>query len=153
MSLWEWILWLLGLLKKVKPPQRVLLQQLRVGQSIRPHLSKRIGVFMPDVKLSWQPSPSPGVTGYAIAWTLNGAPSGGFVQPAQGDIQGSRNFGLDNFGVSLLNGDVVGASIHAVNSTNNTVSIDVVPPPVTISIVPPPPPTLEPPTLVTLVQV
>ncbi len=110
-------------------------------------------IDMADVKLSFNASPSTGVTSYRVQWTINGAAGGSALIPTSsvGDTSGySRNFSADNGHVLVAN-DVVGVSVSAVGSGGLS-STPVVPASVTISGSPPPTAPL-PPQNVTLAQV
>ena len=126
MSWWEWILWFLWYrYRYLKPPRNVQLQQI----------SGRPG--MANAKLTWTKSPSSSVNQYSVQWMLDNNPAAQVPVPSStnGDASGySTDFNSGNPGVTLNNGDIVGATLTAVDTINNLQSTPVTPSPITISI-------------------
>lgn len=97
---------------------------------------------MYDVVLSWRASPSSSVTAYQVSWTW-GTTTKTVVHPAT-DV--SASFVTDT-GVTLVHGNVIAASIVAVDDLGQT-SARVSATPGTVAVPTPPPP--SPPSNVTL---
>lgn len=88
-------------------------------------------------KVTWHKSPSLNVTGYLVAWTLNGTPVGtGTVAQANNlDSAGySAQFGTLNPTVTLKANDVVGVTVQTVDAVNSLSSSVVVSAPTTLTI-------------------
>lgn len=96
-----------------------------------------------DATLAWQASPSQTVTSYSVVWQFNGTnqPAQTVARTAAQDAAGyTLDAATSNPGVTIQPGDVVDATITAVDATHNLSSAPVTPPPVTEPIAPPAPP-------------
>jgi hypothetical protein len=74
-------------------------------------------------KVTWNASDSSGVTSYGVSWQRNGVAAGSPVtvpQSASGDASGySSTWDAANPGVTLAGGDVLVATVVAVNGATN----------------------------------
>ena len=97
---------------------------------------------MPDVKVSWDKSPSP-VTAYEVVWTINGRQLPAYViAPAVAADAGGYELLLSESdpGLSLGPKDVVSASVTAVGPGGSSLAAASVPAALTIPEPPPAPP-------------
>lgn len=98
---------------------------------------------MNDATLKWSASPSSNVTGYSVVWTYNGTaqPPQSVPRTAALDASGyTLDFATSNPSIAVQGGDVLGASITAVDATDNLASTAVTPPAVTEPVMAPLPP-------------
>lgn len=96
---------------------------------------------MPDMILRFKKSASDSVVRYTVAWARNGQPAATGDQSRIASLDGlgySIPFSLHNPGVVLAPGDVVAASVRAVDGSG--LASDPVTPTVAIPTVPPTPP-------------
>lgn len=101
--------------------------------------------------LHWLASPSPGVTGYSVTWSRNGVAAGTLTVPqsSSGDSSGySTDWNSANPTTPLVGGEVLTASVEAVNATTGLDSVPVLSNSLTVPLPPPTPP--APPTNVVL---
>lgn len=73
-----------------------------------------------DPPLRFKKSPSPDAAKYSVAWTRNGvaAGAGDVARSPSGDIMGYQvPFSQHNPGVTLVDGDAIGATLRAVDAS------------------------------------
>jgi hypothetical protein len=90
-----------------------------------------------DVQAQFVASPTPTVASYTITWTLNGSTVGTLSLPTVAPL--TTLFSAANPSVTLGAGNLVGASIVAVDQ-NGLSSTPLVLEPITLAAPPPPPP-------------
>lgn len=98
---------------------------------------------MSDVRVSWQLSPTPGVTSYSVTWTYNGTALAPVIVPqsAAGDSSGySLLFSTSEPSTTLNPGDVVSATVAAVGPGGTSSAATSTPASVTIPAPVPAPP-------------
>ena len=99
---------------------------------------------MNDATLTWQASPSPNTTGYQVTWNYNGINQPSMVVPrtaAQDGSGYSSDFATANPTIiTVQGGDVIDATVIALDATNNLQSTPVTPPAVVEPLSPPDPP-------------
>jgi hypothetical protein len=112
-------------------------------------MAKAAAVVDPVVR--WDASDSAGVTSYSVGWSRNGAAAGAPVsvpQSSAGDSGGySSDWNSANPGVTLTAGDVLIASVAAINATTGLSSAPAPSNSLTIPTAPTPP---DPPSSVVL---
>lgn len=97
---------------------------------------------MNDATLAWGASPSNSVTGYSVTWIYNGAaqPTQTVPRTAALDASGyTSDFATSNPTITVQGGDVIDATVTAVDATHNLSSTPVTPPAVTEPIAAPEP--------------
>jgi hypothetical protein len=99
---------------------------------------------MLDATVSWGASASGTPTSYSVVWSYNGtaqAPISVTANAAQDTSGYSLDFATSNPTVAVKAGDVIGATVQAIDATNSLSSAIVpsVPPTVTEPVVPVPP--------------